>query len=144
MSEFAFALASKARRRSLLAALRSHPELTVGQLDRLVHVGEYADDLAQLTVAELLDPKLEKPALAIAVGESVEDAIMRVFQGREDTWIASSFFTRHMGLSRWVAQKALADLAARGLLERTGVTSGTRYRFVRPSPSTRLRPRRGQ
>lgn len=135
MSDLVFAIASEARRASLVAALRSRPALTLEQLEQFVHGGTYADDLAGLTVADLVGAKLpELPALKIQRGESIEDAVMRVFDRRQSMWLSSSFFVRHLGIQRWTAQKILAELAERGLLQRRGVTSTTRYRLVHPHP----------
>jgi hypothetical protein len=133
MSDLAFAIASEARRVALVAALRSRPALTVDQLVQLVHAGKYVDDFAELTIAELRGAKLPRlPRLGIRRGESIEDAVMRVFARRQSMWLSSRFFIRHLGLERWTAQNVLAGLAERGLLERRGTTSGTRYRLVHP------------
>ena len=131
MSDLVFAIASEARRASLVAALRSRPALTLGQLEQFVHGGKYAGELAGLTVAELVGAALpELPSLKIQRGESIEDAVMRVFHRRQSVWLSSSFFVRHLGIPRWTAQRVLAELAVRGLLERSGTTSTTRYRLV--------------
>jgi hypothetical protein len=129
-ADLAHVLAHEARRDALLAALRRQRTLTIGQLHKLVHEGAYAEELARITVSELLDPSLRRPVLAPDEQESETDAIMRVFRDQPSTWLASSFFTRHMGLRRWTAQNLLVELAARGLLERKGTTSNRRYRLA--------------
>jgi hypothetical protein len=130
MSDLVFAIANEARRVGLVVALRSRPALTV---DQLVHEGKYAEDFAKLTVGELRGAKLPTfAALEMQRGESIEDAVMRVFERRQSMWLSSSFFIRHLGIQRWTAQNVLGSLAERGLLERRGTTSGTRYRLVHP------------
>jgi hypothetical protein len=141
-ADLAHVLAYEARRKALLVALREQRALTIGQLHILVHEGPYADDLATITVRELLDPSLSKPMLAPREHETETAAIMRVFRDQPSTWLASSFFVRYMGLRRWTAQKLLAELVARGLLERTGSTSTTRYRLAAQS-DVRARVRSG-
>jgi hypothetical protein len=89
-ADLAHVLAYEARRKALLVALREQRALTIGQLHILVHEGPYADDLATITVRELLDPNLSKPVLAPSEHESVTAAIMRVFGDQPSTWLASS------------------------------------------------------
>jgi hypothetical protein len=79
-ADLAQTLAAEARRRGLIQALREQ-QPNLEQLDSLLKDGASADDLATITVDELLDPQL--PVLEIEAGESVEDAVMRVFRGRQ-------------------------------------------------------------
>jgi hypothetical protein len=130
MTDPAHALAFEARRRSLLTVLwqRRH-ELTLEQLDELMHAGELGRDLGAITLAELLSAP-SPLGLAPRAGEPVEAAVLRVFRALPRARLTSGFFVRHMGLRRWTAQKLLADLAERGQLIREGKTSGTRYRLA--------------
>jgi Fic family protein len=132
--DFVLSLAHEARRTSLVTALRQQQgALTLARLDELLCSRKYGDDLAQLTIEELLEPVPR--ATMIRAGESVEDAILRVFRAQPETWLTSGFFTRYLDLPRWTAQSALAELAERGLLVRQGKTSSTRYRLPpRSSP----------
>lgn len=128
MREFVFSLANEARRAALVTALsQQRSRLTLARLDELLCSRKYGDDLAQLTIEELLDPVPR--ATMIHPRESVEDAILRVFRAQPETWLTSGFFTRYLDLPRWTAQSALGELAERGLLVRHGKTSSTRYRL---------------
>jgi hypothetical protein len=130
MTDLALALATEARRAGLVTALCRYPSLTLESLAHLLHSGVYAEELASLTVADLRQAALpEPPPPRIHAGETVEDAVMRVFRGRPGIWTASSFFVRNLKLRRWTAQQVLGDLVEGGLLERRGVTSATRYRL---------------
>lgn len=130
MTELAITLATEARRAGVAAALRRYPKLTLESLADLLREGPYADELAGLTVADLRRAVLPEPPPRIRASETVEDAVMRVFRGRPGVWMASSFFVRSFELQRWTAQQILGALVERGLLERRGVTSATRYRLV--------------
>jgi hypothetical protein len=135
MREVAVAIAHEARRAGLLAALRHRRGLTLEQLDQLVREGAYAHVLRDITVGELREAEAAPALPQIRDDEAIEDAVMRVFSARKYAWLSSGFFVRHLGLRRWTAQKVLAGLADEGLLERRGVTSGTRYRLAQPSPA---------
>jgi hypothetical protein len=65
---------------------------------------QYPDCRIEVIDRELLDPSLRKPVLAPDKQESETEAMMRVFRDQPNTWLASSFFTRHMGLHRWTGQ----------------------------------------
>lgn len=131
MTDPAHALAFEARRKSLLAVVwQRRGELTLEQLDVLMHAGELGRDLGALTLAELLTAARPLELVARA-GEPIEAAVLRVFRARPQEWLTSGFFVRYMGLQRWTAQKLLADLAEQGQLIRAGRTSGTRYRLAR-------------
>jgi hypothetical protein len=128
MIETAIVLAEQARRAALIQAVRGRPGLTIEQLQALTAKGVYAQELQQITVSDLLRPhSIRSSALEIKSGESLEDAVLRVFHQLPERQLASGFFCRYMGLERWTAQKMLADMADRGLLVRSGRTSGTRY-----------------
>ncbi|PRQ03631.1 hypothetical protein ENSA5_13860 [Enhygromyxa salina] len=133
MAEIAVLLANKARRAALIQTVRGRPELTIEQLEGLLDNGEYAEELQQITVRELVRHQTHTPALEVQAGESVEDAVLRVFHHLPDQRLTSGFFRRYMGLERWTAQKVLADMADRGLLVRSGKTSGTRYSLSQES-----------
>ena len=128
MVEVAVVLAEQARRAALIQAVRGRPGLTIEQLQALIAKGAYAQELQEITVSELLRPhSIRSSALEIKSGETLEDAILRVFHQLPERQLASGFFCRYMGLERWTAQKMLAEMADRGLLVRSGKTSGTRY-----------------
>ena len=132
MGELAILLAKRARRAALIQAVRCRPELTIDQLEALLADRDYGDELSQITIEELLRSDA-RTALEVRTGESIETAVMRVFQQLPARQLASGFFCRYMGLERWTAQKLLADLAERGLLVRSGKTSSTRYNLPNPS-----------
>ncbi|PRQ08082.1 hypothetical protein [Enhygromyxa salina] len=128
MVDTAVVLAEQARRAALIQAVRGRPGLTIEQLQALIAKGTYAQELQEITVSELLRPhSIHSSALEVKSGESLEAAILRVFHQLPDRQLASGFFCRYMGLERWTAQKVLAEMADRGLLVRSGKTSGTRY-----------------
>jgi hypothetical protein len=130
MREFVFSLANEARRAALVAALsQQRSRLTLARLDALMCDAKYGDDLARLTIQDLLEP--QPPTVVLRPGESIADAILRVFRTQPDTWLSSGFFTRHLHVQRWTAQATLAELAERGLLIRAGRTSATRYCLAR-------------
>lgn len=126
MGELAMSLAKRARRAALIQTVRCRPGLTIEQLESLLADRDYGDELSRITIDELMRADARSP-LEVRPGEPPEAAIMRVFQQLPARALASGFFCRYMGLERWTAQKLLADLAARGLLERSGKTSSTRY-----------------
>jgi hypothetical protein len=124
--ELALALAIEARRTGLLMALaRMGAILTIDRLDELL-IGKYGEELAEVTVGQLTERVPRSPLLP-RPDESIEDAVMRVFEGLRGKRLSSGFFVRHMGLQRWTAQSLLAELAEQHRLEREGRTSGTRY-----------------
>lgn len=143
MAELAVSLAKRARRAALIQAVRGRPELTIGQLDVLLANGTYAAELSQITIDDLLGAEDLGTALLVRPGESVERAVLRVFEQLPGRPLASGFFCRYMGLERWTAQKLLAEMAERGVLIRSGKTSGTRYRLASSRPPLR-RPRSDQ
>ena len=125
----ASALAIEARRRGLLTALNwMCPTLTIKRLDALL-IGNYADELGAITIEQLTEPTPRNPVLP-RPDESIEDAVMRVFESLPQQRLSSGSFVRHMGLARWTAQSLLAKLSERGLLVRDGKTSTTRYRLA--------------
>jgi hypothetical protein len=126
MGETAMLLAKRARRAALIQAVRGRPELTIEQLQALLDDHDYGDELSQITIEELMHADA-RAALEVRPGESIEHAVLRVFQQLPARELASGFFCRYMGLERWTAQKLLAEMAERGLLVRSGKTSSTRY-----------------
>lgn len=136
MVDTATSIARNARRTALIHTVRGRPELTIAQLERLLSNSEYANELGQITVSELFGEAPKEAAITVQSGESLEEAILRVFHNLPAKQLASGFFCRYMGLQRWTAQKALAQLAEQGLLVRTGKTSGTRYQLPRSRPSS--------
>jgi hypothetical protein len=127
MAELALTLAERARRAALIQTVRQRPDLTIEQLRYLLSTGNYGDELSRITVDELVQADIGPPAFSIRAGEQLEDAVLRVFHQLPGRELTSGFFCRYMRLERWTAQKLLAELAERGLLVRSGKTSGTRY-----------------
>src|SRR5262245_30390596 len=106
MGELAMLLAKRARRAALIQAVRGRPELTIEQLESLLADRDYGDELSQITIDELRRSET-RTALEVRSGESIETAVMRVFQQLPARKLASGFFCRYMGLERWTAQKLL-------------------------------------
>ena len=131
MSDLACRIAGEARRVGLLRVLWERREqLTLERLERLLRCDVFGDLLAAITLDELRAAQPDGAGLAIRRGESVEDAILRVFRTRPVVWLRSGFFIERMGLPRWTVQALLADLVERGQLVRCGRTSSTRYRLA--------------
>lgn len=144
MADLALELASTARRAGLIFALRRQDELTLEQLDHLIHEGKYKDELTELTVTDVLDrAPVPLPIYRVLEHETVEDAVMRVFRTHQTMWLSSGFFRRMFDLPRWTAQKILVELAEAGLLERRGSTAATRYRYPHHSLTLVLHARAG-
>src|SRR5688572_729414 len=97
MGELAILLAKRARRAALIQAVRCRPELTIDQLESLLSDRDYGDELSQITIEELLRFDAPTP-LEVRAGESIETAVMRVFQQLPARQLASGFFCRYMGL----------------------------------------------
>ena len=131
--ELAWALANEARRRALVEALLAQPRMSIAELDRLLCSSPYAEELASLTVGQLLQPDPSRAPLRIPEGVPLDVAVLRQFEERPYTWMSSRFFIRSMGLRRWAAQRVLGELVQAGKLERRGTTSNTRYRLAKQS-----------
>jgi hypothetical protein len=125
-SEITTMLAVRARRAALIEVLSDRPEMTLEQLVDLLDSRPYGDELSRLTVGEMGG----EANSVLRPGESVESAVLRVFESGPNRAFASSFFRRRLGLERWVVQKLLGELAERGLLVRSGTTSSTRYKLA--------------
>jgi hypothetical protein len=126
--DLAWELARRARRTALSVALANMgAALTIDRLSALMR-GVYGEDLAEITVLDLTQPASQTSLLPR--GSSIEDAVLHVFERLPSQWLTSGFFIRHLALQRWTAQALLAELAERGLLERDGKTSGTKYRLA--------------
>jgi len=97
------------------------------QLLRLLSSSPFGAELGEITIRDLLSASPSQHPLERMPGETLEQAILRVFARAPHERLTSGFFCRYMDLERWTAQKVLADMAARGLLIRSGKTSGTRY-----------------
>lgn len=119
-------LAGEARRRGLLAALTRIPGTMMLAGLTVLTRGRYADELAEFSVEQLTE-RVPRRILMPRAGESIEDAIMRVFRALPRHQLGSRFFMRRMGLQRWTVAPLLAELAERGWLVRAGKTSDTVY-----------------
>jgi len=126
-------IAKQARRAGVAAGLRQLPSLSLANLSRLMQESPYAEDLGELTVAELRDGKQScgRMRLCPRVGEPLDQTILRAFRADPKHRFSSSFFTTELSIPRWTAQKTLGALVDRGLLIRTGKTGSTRYRLAK-------------
>ena len=137
-------LLEAAERRAVLTVLRAHPEWTLAQvLSQLEHNGRRAPLLRALTLGELFtepgvpaglagyEPIIDQVRLQAARKLTYQDfdEVVRVVIGDAGgKAVAASYLTARVGGPRWKLQASLRRLVNTGAIERTGTTSGTRYR----------------
>lgn len=143
-------LLDRAERRAIVAVLRAHPEWTLGQVcSQLERDAPISAVLSRLTLGELLlpDPEveaIEQPtdggplpdrgrleAARRSSGERFEACICEVLDEAGDRPVGSAYLLARVGGPRWKLRTALQRLVAAGTVERSGSTSGTRYRLTR-------------
>jgi hypothetical protein len=132
--------------RAVLAVLRRHPEWTLGQLfEHFERDGDRAAVLRELTLGDLFeDPDLPQLVMAIDGGPPIDrlrlraaeelhgaefDEVVRaVIDEAGQHRISAAYLRARVGGPRWKLQESLGRLVTAGVLERSGSTSGTRYR----------------
>jgi hypothetical protein len=137
-----------AERRAVLAVLRGHPEWTLGHvfshleqngpralLLRDLTLGELlaAPDLDQITLPEDGGPPVDRKRLEAAKrlsGAGFDECVREVIAEASQTPVGASYLRARVGGPRWKLQAALRRLVDAGVVERSGSTSGTRYRIA--------------
>jgi hypothetical protein len=136
---------NEAERRAVVAALRARPELTLEKLQDFFR-GRYGATLRTITVRELLEtetrldvtdddggPPIDRSALEQAKrlsGDAFDQRMLEVIRSAGGHAVSASYLRARLGGPRWKLQASLRRLADLGQVERTGVTSSTRYRSL--------------
>ena len=131
-----------AERQALVAVLRAKPELTLQELDDCF-TGRHGATLRSITVRELLDaqveielpqdggPLVDRGALEQAKranGTEYDAHVLRAIASADGRPVSASYLRARVGGPRWKLQGSLRRLVDLGEIERSGVTSSTRYR----------------
>jgi hypothetical protein len=135
---------NEAERRAVVAALRARPELTLEKLQDFFR-GRYGATLRTITVRELLetetrlhvgeddgppvDPAMLEEAKRLS-GDAFDQRMLEVIRLAGNRAVSAIYLRARLGGPRWKLQASLRRLAELGQVERTGVTSSTRYRCV--------------
>lgn len=137
---------NQAERRALVAVLRSRPELTLDKLQDCFG-GRYGATLQSITVRELVEaqidielpadggPVIDRGALERAkrlVGEAFDACVLQAIRTGGGREVSAGYLRARVGGPRWKLLGALRNLVEAGEVERTGVTSSTRYRPLDP------------
>ncbi|KIG12600.1 hypothetical protein DB30_01224 [Enhygromyxa salina] len=133
---------NQAERRALVAVLRSRPDLTLGKLQECF-TGQFGATLQTITIRELVEtpvelelpsdggPVIDRGALERAkrlVGEEFDVCVLQAIQSAGGQPVSASYLRVRVGGPRWKLLDSLRRLVDAGQVERTGVTSSTRYR----------------
>lgn len=128
----------------MVAVLRSRPELTLEKLQDFFR-GRYGATLRTITVRELLEfetridltedgsPPIDRSALEEAKrlsGDAFDQRLLEVIRHAGPHAVSASYMRARVGGPRWKLQASLRRLVDRGVVQRSGVTSSTRYRAV--------------
>jgi hypothetical protein len=129
-----------AERRAVVRVLRSHPEWTLGDVIAYVDKGgARSAALRSVPLRELLNdgtdevepaPSIDTSALdhaRQATGAEFDELVHDVLAtaGRP---VGAAYLRARVGGPRWKLQASVRRLVDAGLIERSGVTSATRYR----------------
>ena len=141
-------LMQQAERRAVVTVLRAHPEWTLGHLfGHLEQGGARANLLRNLTFGELLadpgpatnglppdgGPPINRVRLAAArraAGAEFDEHVQSVLAEAGGRAVAAAYLRARVGGPRWKLQDSFRRLTAAGAIERSGTTSGTRYRVL--------------
>lgn len=144
-------------RRALVMVVRSHPELTLERLcDLLEADGPRAALLRSVTVGELLcepdprairlpgdgGPPIDPARLDEAQrqsGATFDQHVREVLSEAGGRAVKARYLRARLGGPRWKLQGGLNRLVAAGVVERSGTTSGTRYRLAEREREERRR-----
>lgn len=122
-------IAQQARRDGVIAAVRSMPRATLGELAKaMTGSGPYAAILRSVTVADLQHTPI--PPGRRRRLESPKDVMLRTFQANPTHSFASGFFVDLLRLRRWTVTELLQELVEAGKVERSGRAGSTRYRLA--------------
>lgn len=149
----------RAERRAIVAVLRAHPEWTLGQVcSQLERDVPIAAVLRRLTLGELLLTDVELDGLDRSsdglpdrgrleaarrlIGERFDECICEVLAEAGERAVGAKYLRARVGGPRWKLQAALRRMIAAGVIERSGTTSGTRYRLTRSAADESERGRR--
>lgn len=133
--------ADTAKRRAVLQALVAHPQWRLEDVCNEVarEDGVYGHALASITVGELIgsgtaeggDDAIDLARLerARAANGPKFDAIVLEVIGAAGRPVGASYVRARVGGPRWKLQAAIIRLAEAGVIERSGATSGVRYRL---------------
>jgi hypothetical protein len=133
-----------AERRAVAYVLRSHPEWTLGDVMAYVDKGgARSAALRSLPIRELLDnpsvvdepsdegPPIDPVVLGYAkraAGVEFDELVRGVIAGA-GRLVGAAYVRARVGGPRWKLQKSVRRLVNAGLVERSGITSATRYRI---------------
>jgi hypothetical protein len=135
---------NQAERRAVVAVLQSRPEMTLEKLQDFFR-GRYGATLRTITVRELMEleirvdatedgsPPIDRSALEEAKrlsGDAFDQRLLEVIRTAAPHAVSASYMRVRVGGPRWKLQASLRRLVELGAVERTGVTSSTRYRSI--------------
>lgn len=112
----------------MVAALRSNPQWTIGDVFDLVENGELGRELGQVTVGELFADEVLAAACR-ATGEDFDRIVLAEVR-KSGEWVGAGQLRQRVGGPRWKLQASCRRLTGAGLLERHGVTSETQHRAI--------------
>ena len=142
------AVLNQAERRALVAVIRSRPDLTLDKLQDCFG-GRYGATLQTITIRELVEtkidvelpqdggPAIDRGALERAkrlVGEEFDACVFQAIWSAGGRAVSASYLRVRVGGPRWKLLGSLRRLVEAGQVERTGVTSSTRYRPLERPP----------
>lgn len=139
-----------AERRAVARVLRSHPEWTLGEVVAYIDNGGHRSAaLRSLPLRELLErpdgeieseddgPPIDAALLARATratGAEFDDFVRHVLTEAPHP-VGAAYLRARVGDPRWKLQGSVRRLIKNGIVERSGITSATRYRIAdRPEP----------
>ncbi|PRP92228.1 hypothetical protein ENSA5_50300 [Enhygromyxa salina] len=142
LSDHLETILNEAERRALVAVLRSRPELTLDMLEDCFG-GRYGATLESITVRELIEtrielelpddggPPIDRGALEQAKrlsGEAFDACVLQAICSAGGHAVSARYLRVRVGGPRWKLLSSLRRLVEAGEVERSGVTSSTRYR----------------
>jgi len=134
-----------AERRAVARVLRSHPEWTLGDVVAYVDKGgARSAALRSMPIRELLEgsavdtdhpddgPPIDASILHRATRAlgSEFDQLVRAVLVAADRPVGAAYLRARVGGPRWKLQASVRRLINAGLIERSGITSATRYRVA--------------